>query len=224
MIRRVIYECITGLTGLHKTLRNNGEQWKINVASLFSYIFQYTSCYLVLLIVGLRLSIVKNPIDFDSFHKKITKWACMFIWVFALGLNALCSFVPPSNPKDPENVAENILTFENIRCHVGVTLPIFFSILVIVYLRIYLERSAFSARNELNKKEQKTKTSFQKLINGLVIWLIVCNVPFIAWYHYAIYCYNATDGKSPWMGISGVILFFVPSVICYFHYKKIYSA
>ena len=159
-----------------------------------SFIFQCAGCYLVFLIVALRLSIVKNPMDFDEFHKKITRWSCVGIWVFVVVLNALCSFLPPSKP----------LKF--IRCHLGVTLPIICSILVIVYLRIYLERSAFTGRNELTKKEQKTKASFQKLINGLVIWLIVCNAPFIAWFHYATYCYTATKGKSPWIGMSGGIV------------------
>ena len=34
------------------------------------------------------------------------------------------------------------------------------------------------------RKESKNNENFRKLINGLVVWLIVCNAPYIAWYHW----------------------------------------
>ena len=156
------------------------------------YIFQCASCYLVFFIAILRLGIVRNPMKFEAFQKKITNWSCSLIWFLVVVLNTTYSFMPPSK------------ALKYIRLHFGVTLPIFLSIITSIYFRIYLEKSAFTRKNYLTKKEQKNKTSLQNLINGLVIWLIVCNVPFIGWFHYATNCYTSTKGKTPWIGISGV--------------------
>ena len=136
------------------------------------FIFQCASCYFVFLIVLLRLVIIRNPLEFVPFHKKVTKLSCALIWVFVIVLNVLIS---ASSLLEVVHTSESTtLALIYLRCHLGVTLPVIGSIVVNIYLSIYL------------KKKDKTPEirKFQKLINGLVIWMIICNVPYIAWTHH----------------------------------------
>ena len=162
------------------------------------YTFKIASCYFVALIVFLRMAMVRNPTKFRAFHKKITMPSCILIWILVV---ALC-FFPTAYLQSHvinDNYIDSILVI--MRLHTGVTLPISFAILINVYLSLYLKQSK-TPTNNLSRNEQNNKVSFQKLINGLVIWLIVCNAPFIAWLHYHLYCRRVQ--KTPWIGTSGV--------------------
>ena len=138
------------------------------------FIFQCASCYFVFLIVLLRLIIIRNPLEFLSFHKRITKLSCALIWVFVIVLNVLISSSSLLQVNGQTLQEFTRLALIYLRCHLGVTLPVVGSIVVNIYLSIYL------------KKKDKTPEirKFQKLINGLVIWMIICNVPYIAWTHH----------------------------------------
>ena len=150
------------------------------------FIFQCASCYFVFFIVLLRLVIIRNPLEFVPFHKKVTKLSCALIWVFVIVLNVLIS---SSSLLQVNEFTRLALIY--LRCHLCVTLPVIGSIVVNIYLSIYL------------KKKDKTPEirKFQKLINGLVIWMIICNVPYIAWTHHAF-----QNGEYPkiWDGAQGV--------------------
>ena len=159
------------------------EEWKMRAVYICFFIFQCTSCYFVLLIVILRMRVVKNPIGFTTFHKKITKISCILIWMFVIILNVVVTICLQRNVSGSDKYLRNSLIY--LRCHLGVTFPVLAAISVNVYLSISLKK-AQTPVNDLAPSEQKHKKSLQKLINGLVIWMIICNAPFVAWLHFQL--------------------------------------
>ena len=87
--------------------------------------------------------------------------------------------------------------------HIGITTPIVLTTLVNAYLSFALGKLEVPSDN-FTKREAKKSDAFKKLINGLVVWLIICNAPYIAWYHYSLNCFNNKEIKMPWIGIEGV--------------------
>ena len=174
------------------------DEWKMRLPYALFYTFQISSCYFVALIVFLRMSIIQNPTEFQELHKKIAKPLSILIWVLVFGLYSFPA-VPLTSRVINDDYVSDILIF--LRLHIGVTLPISFAILVNVYLLFYLRRLKSSNRKCV-RYEQSEKSSFQKLINGLLIWMIVCNAPFVAWYHYHLHCLR--EYKTPWLSTSGV--------------------
>ena len=155
------------------------------------------------LIVFLRMSIVRNPTDFRKLHKKIAKPLSILIWILVISLYSLPT-VPLTSVVVNNDYISNVLMF--LRLHIGVTFPISFAILVNIFLVLHL-RKIKSSHKQSVRNENNEKSSFQKLINGLVIWLIVCNAPFVAWFHYHLHCSRVY--KTPWIGTPGVCLILI---------------
>ena len=160
---------LIGTTGFFSEIWRKDEEWRMRFVFICFFIFQCASCYFVFFIVLLRLVIIRNPLEFVPFHKKVTRLSCALIWVFVIVLNVLIS----STSLLPVNEITT-LALIYLRCHLGITIPVIGSIVVNIYLSLYL------------KKKDKTPEirKFQNLINGLVIWMIICNVPYIAWIHH----------------------------------------
>ena len=189
---------ITGQNGNLSKFWKTEEEWKIRLAYMCFYTFQIASCYFVALIVFLRMTMVRNPTGFKAFHKKITMPSCISIWLLVVVLYSAPAIYLQSHVINNINITNVIIT---VRLHTGVTLPILFSILINVYLRIYLNQSKTPAIN-FKRNKQNNKSSFRKLIKGLVIWLVICNTPFIVWRHYHMHCPHVR--KTPWIGSCGV--------------------
>ena len=129
-----------------------------------------------------------EPLEFVTFHKKITKPFCTFIWIFIIVLNLLITLFLRQDVSGSNEFARHTLIY--IRCHLGVTLPVVGSILINIYLIIFLKQ----------KDKAPEISEFKKLINGLVVWMIVCNGPFIAWLHYTL----QFERSISWTGTGGV--------------------
>ena len=200
------------------------EHWKTATIRFFFFTFQSASCYFVFLVVILRLCIVINPMDFVTLHKKITRASCIIIWLLMIVVNMLpilCSAQAISGPYHPKR---KVASYKAV-LHIGITAPIVLTTLVNAYLRFALGKLELPASN-FTKREAKKSTAFKKLINGLVVWLIICNTPYIAWYHYSLNCFNngcSSDPslrKQPWIGIEGVIYYYKSNT--YHIYLNIY--
>ena len=186
-----------GQSGFLSSVWETEEEWKMRVVYICFFTFQCASCYFVFLIVILRMSMIRNPIDFATFHKKVAKPWCIMIWIFIVVMNVLITICLSPGVSGTNAFLRHGLIY--VRCHLGVTLPVVFSISVNIYLSVYLAKGMVSVNN-LTNQEQNYKASFQKLINGLVIWMIVCNAPFIAWLHYTLQYENMIS----WTGAGGV--------------------
>ena len=180
------------------------ESWKIAILRFFIFIFQCASCYFIALIVILRIKMVSDPTGFHSFHKKYAKISVIIIWCISIVLNSAPIFgtipeiIGPNAPVNEKNVPYVTLL------HLGLTTPLVLSVVVNIYLSVYLS-SFKTPSNNFTNEENKRAASFQKLINGYVVWLIICNCPYIAAFHYQVYCFNNTNPPKPWKGIEGVI-------------------
>ena len=173
------------------------EEWKIAVVRCCYITFHVASTYFVCLIVVLRLVIVYKPMKVLSLERKTTKIYTAIIWAFALFLNVLPIIASAGHGKSKQPMM--ICYF--LVLHAGITLPLFLTILANILKIMALKKVK---KTKETKKEAKNNENFQKLINGLVIWLIVCNVPYIAWYHWSLDLYLKT-GKL-WVDVAGVII------------------
>ena len=52
------------------------------------------------------------------------------------------------------------------------------------------------------KAKKKNWVRLEKLTDGIVISLVVCNAPYIAWYHWSLALYMKTG--MGWDGVEGV--------------------
>ena len=137
-----------------------------------------------------------------SIERKTTKLMTALAWGMALILNLLpiiASAGFDENTK-PEDKAWNHMTYL-IQVHAGITLPLSLTIIAKVLTSIKLSQKK-NYRQSTTGKESKNNENFRKLINGLVVWLIVCNAPYIAWYHWVQGEY-IRNGRM-WSDIPGV--------------------
>ena len=181
------------------------QAWLVAIVRCFFFTFQCASCYFVLLIVILRAITIKKPMRFDDIHEKITKPFCIVIWFFVVLLNTIPILMGSSEVTgqlDPISKRNLLALTYTVVLHLGVTIPLILSILCNLFLGLYLAKNSIASGGFTSQEEKKRK-SFQKLINGLVIWLIVCNVPYISWVHYSISTMVAHN--IPWLGNEGVI-------------------
>ena len=167
--------------------------------------FQNASCYFVFLIVALRLKFIRDPMSNDT--KRLTKIACIVVWllIFIVNLLPIATSIPLAS-KDPldRSEAKRVKMPVNVSylivLHVGITLPLILTIIANVILSFSVNKLK---RTTLVLEKKKNWARLQKLTNGLVIWLIICNVPYIAWYHWSLNLYM-TKGIG-WEGMEGVI-------------------
>ena len=181
------------------------EHWKTAIIRFFFFSFQCSSCYFVFLIVVLRLCIVINPMDFVALHKKITRVSCIVIWCFMIAINMLPIFCSAQAISGEYDGDRKVSSYKAV-LHIGITIPILLTSFVNAYLSFALgklEANTRLSQNNFTERDKKKSAAFKKLINGLVVWLIICNTPYIAWYHYSLDCYNGPL-RQPWIGIEGV--------------------
>ena len=177
---------ILGWTGYLAYIWKTQEEWKVRLLFLFMYTFQVSSNYFVAFIVFLRMCMVRNPTGFRVLHKRITKNTCLSIWILSV-VFYLIVFIDNCMAPD-QNVFKALIL---IRTNLGFALPVVLSISLNIYL-ISVLRRVKTPSNNLAKNEQDYRASHIKLINGLVVWTTVCNVPFIAYVHYQLYSGNWT--------------------------------
>ena len=193
----------------------NGE-WKIALVRFCYITYQVASSYFVCMIVVLRLLIIYNPMMVFSVKMRTAKICTAIIWCIAVFLN----FLPilSSAGYDEKTVSRNLTVMRrdglNISydtkdglavgyitvANLGIVLPLFLTIFAYISMIIVLKNKK---QKQGAGKDAKNSENFQKLINGLVIWLIVCNAPYIYWLHWVLFLY-LEHGKL-WMSAWGVI-------------------
>ena len=192
-----------GEMGIMKDFTVADENWRIGILRFFIFTFQCASCYFITLIVILRIRMVLNPTGFHSFHKKYAKISVIIIWCFCIVLNSAPIFgtIPeitgPNIPVHEKNVPYLIVH------HLGLTTPLVLSVIANIYLSVNLSNIK-GPSNNFSNEEDKRGASLQKLINGYVFWLLICNCPYIAMTHYSVHWFNNTDPPTAWKGIEGV--------------------
>ena len=83
--------------------------------------------------------------------------------------------------------------------HAGITVPLALTIVTNILLIISVRKMKHESESTAKKRNWQR---LERLTNGVVLSLIICNVPYIAWYHWSLNLYMKT-GRG-WDGISGV--------------------
>ena len=193
------------------------EEWKMAVLRGFYFVYQCASAYFVFLIVLLRLKVVRDPLGNDT--KRITKIACIIIWCLVVFINFLpiASGIPLAFQEIPCNPG-NGTAEQKMECmgkigatkmpiticwltvlHVGITVPLALTIITNILLIISVRKMKQKCDTKAKKKNW---ARLERLTDGVVISLIICNVPYIAWYHWSLALYMKTG--MGWDGVEGV--------------------
>ena len=188
-------------------IKKNNEEWKMAILRAFYVTFQNSSCYFVGLIIVMRLRAIRNPLGREMDHVS-TKKTCIFIWCISVVINLL----PVASSVAFINETKNLnfeKTFEVkmglaisfiLVLYIGVIIPLALTIIANISLIVTVRKIKHSSKTLPATK--KNMQSFEKLTNGLVLWSIICNVPYIIWYHVGLYMFM-TEGKG-WDGLDGV--------------------
>ena len=218
-----INQYILGQFGDMGKFAMKNQEWKFAVLRGFYFLYQCASAYFVCLIVALRLKVVRYPLGSDT--KRLTRIACIFVWCLVVFINFLpiaasihlatqevpCdAFDDPEHP-DHECIGQimqvkpkqmEVLNAMFITVlHVGITLPLALTIFINILLIISVRKMKQKCETKAKKKNWE---KLEKLTDGVVISLIVCNVPYIAWYHWSLALYIKTG--MGWDGVGGVCL------------------
>ena len=68
----------------------------------------------------------------------------------------------------------------------GLAIPLLLTVSAYISM-IFILRN--KKKEDETRKEARHNENFRKLINGLVIWLMVCNAPYIYWAHWSLLLY-----------------------------------
>ena len=195
---------ISGQFGDMQDFAIKNEEWKMALLRACYVSFQNASCYFVFLIVALRLKFVRDPIRTDT--KRTTRIACVAVWCIVIIVNFLpiaASIPLASMDTIPMEEMKRVKTPLNI-CfiivlHVGITLPLILTVIANISLSFSVNQLK---RKSVMPSKKQNWGRLERLTNGLVVWLIICNAPYIAWYHWSLYLYM-TKGVG-WEGMGGV--------------------
>ena len=212
-----LFLTISGQFGELEQQHMNTSEWQTALLRAFYVPFQNCSCYFVLFVVCLRVRILRNPMAVERFVSRRLKIVCSLVWILAMVINIMpvLSSIPPIRKSNTADYRIDMVCSYLAVLHIGVTLPLIITILSNLYLSISLkkmERKKRRVRTESflretsdtpPRNEKSNSASYQKLTNRLVIWLFICKVPYIAWYHWSLNHYMENDGVS-WHGVEGV--------------------
>lgn len=201
-----------GQFGITQESYANRKHWKIAVLRAFYVTFHIASCFFVFLIVLLRTGVVRDPLQ-EKNHDKTIKGACVIIWCLSITLNLfpILSAILVYFDKDMSLIP--MVNCYKIVLHVGLTLPIVLTILANICLGLFMRKMKHSSENSLGKRINFA--AMQKLSNGLAIWLIICNVSYIAWQHWSMDLYTRT-GKL-YTGVDGVLFTAIARLLLQFN-------
>ena len=137
--------------------------------------------------------------------RKAMKVFTFLIWVLALLLNLLpiiCSAGYDENTSRKKGDKKGLEISFIVILYVGICLPLLLTSIAKILTIVALKKNK-QKKNAEKENESIDNDNFGKLVNGLVIWLILCNAPYIAWYHWALSLYLRTGGL--WKDTPGVI-------------------
>ena len=144
------------------------------------YVLQGASCYLVALIVLLRLLSLKQTSG--TTLERLSNVISISIWITLLLISSIgfgLSFVHH----------KTFVIYRGIAFHIFFSLPILSTIIMYGVLLYKLKQETRTISTQLRDLRIDTSTdniytSTAKLTKGVVICMLVCNVPFILWMQY----------------------------------------
>ena len=160
-----------------KHYKDCGEGWKIAGITFPLRVLTGSSSYLVLLIVLLRLLAVKRPMDYGPIHKKVSRIGCILIWTISL-LLPLLDFLLTLPSVYNSKVYGAAAGFQFLVFFIGPTFST-----VIIYCLLLCNLNPETTISEATSSRMR---GMAKMTRGIIIGLLVCNVPGIIFNIYLI--------------------------------------
>lgn len=135
-------------------------------------VFAGSSTCFVALIVLLRFLSIKNPMTYKTAHKKISRIGCIVIWCTSFLVPSIAFIFQLPSLFDPV-----VLTETTSYVIVGIVLGVFPTLLTIISYVASLY--ALKQKTVSSDQARKTIKSTSRMFGGIVIGLVVCNVPGI---------------------------------------------
>ena len=194
----------------------NNRDWAIAFLRFFYITFQVASSYFVFMIVLLRLLILHKPMMVFSLKSRMIKTCTAIIWGFSIFLNFLPVLSSVGYHEDTKSknmtdwkkdglelnyeTKDGLMVGYIVVADLGLAIPLFLTVFAYISM-IFILRN--KKKGEETRKEARHNENFRKLINGLVIWLMVCNAPYIYWAHWSLFLYLRCGNFI--LNINGVI-------------------
>ena len=174
--------------------RKNGENWRPTGVLFPGTMLTASSCCFVSLIVFLRFLIVKHPLRYGDVKERIGYFGSIIIWIFSLLVNLVPVII--SIPSIFEKTLYANAHIWSIRItHV---FPVCMT-LISYGMLLYTLRQTSVIGGESNRR----KRSLLRMVHGIVIMVIICNVPYIAWWEWLVSLFRKKDVTPAFVG-SGV--------------------
>ena len=164
--------CQSGWNGMTRKLAKDNEDWKLYGIVFPSYALSSSSCYFVALIVFLRLYAIKQPMNYKTAHKTIGRISSILIWTFSSFASLLVFILSLPSFHTPNIHILFVTVF-----HLFHSLPILLTVILYAMLLYTIKQET-----DIRHTPYTTKRSFAKMTQGVVICLIICNVPYILWF------------------------------------------
>ena len=128
--------------------------------------------YFVALIVLLRLLIVKYPMDYEDKHETIGRISTISIWSLALIVPSIIFIISlPDIYTLDVWVRGRVVAFQLLQ-----TFPLLCTTIMYAILLYILKK-----KTDVSEATNKKKKSMAKMIQGVVICLVICNLPMMLW-------------------------------------------
>ena len=160
------------MDGTLKRYEECDEYWKISGLNLSTQVLTAASTQFVSLIVLLRLLMVRRPMSFERLHEAISRIGCKIVWAFSLLIPTITFVVSFYD----QYIFSTIVA---IQAQGLCTVPILLTIVMYGILICSLEPQTGAADATAIRM-----AALVKMTHGIVIGLIVCNVPGIAFVAY----------------------------------------
>ena len=140
------------------------------------------------LIVFLRLLAAKRPLNYQNLHEKIGTVGSIIIWVVPVVVNTPILITTLPGLYEIKVVGITSITL----FHVTHTAPIFATIIIYALLVYTLKQTHGDSEASITMKK-----SMAKMIQGIVVCLVVLNVPYIVWVqHISVLLFQDRIGEA----------------------------
>ena len=168
--------------------------WWMIVTDLLISVFTGCGFYFVALIVFLRLLAVRHPTNFEQPHEKVSRRGSRIIWAF-VSIKNLFPFILKMLNYYKFTDRPKLYNYVHVTAfHITRTVPMLLTIVLYIMLVCTLNQ-----KNPTNAAVSRRKRDLYRMVKGVVICMVVFNVPYIALWQYAHVVGWPKVLKSFWM-------------------------
>ena len=159
------------------------EDWRIDLLRCVPRVLETSSCLHVTLLVFLRLLAIKKPLSYGEIHDKLRRISIIIIWIASITIQLVALIILIFEQ------GEAYLYYKDVTLHIFHTFPVICIIIMYTLLIWTLEKKKRQIKDSrISMKQESINKKMTLLVQRVVLVLIICYVPFLAWrqYYYEI--------------------------------------